>query len=203
MLVNKKWIVGAGCTAIVAIGSIAGVLAANSNNRNNMVAVLSTSNSKIVTSALTTSETEASTTTEAITMEETNPKAPTTQKQTEARKTDTSTTLEPKVIALNSETKRGEGTLTFTTVTIRYDRNAAIFSYTTSDKNAIMPIESGTYCIGKSGTKYKAEGMGGKGDTGEIWFVGITDPTDLSTVTLIYAFEDMDPVTVTINIPGV
>ncbi|HHW45289.1 MAG TPA: hypothetical protein GXX17_00050 [Clostridiales bacterium] len=114
---------------------------------------------------------------------------------------------ESKTIPLDVVTNRGDEILRFTAVTFRYDRNAAVFSYEIEpeDKNqelvAAMPIEAGTKCIGKSGIEYKAEGMGGVNDKGEIWFVGIDNFNDLASVTITYAFEGYDPVTVTIDIP--
>lgn len=113
---------------------------------------------------------------------------------------------EPKEIELNVETVRGDGTLTFKSVKLYYnntiDKNMAVFSYETEDEKAIMPIEKDTVCIGVSGNPYEAKGMGGTGNKGEIHFYDITDFSDLSTVTLTYAFDGYDPVTVEFEIPG-
>ena len=113
------------------------------------------------------------------------------------------TKMEDKTIALNIETQRGDGTLTFTGITLSFKRDTAIFSYETSDKKAVMPIENTTKCVGKSGKTYEADGFGGTGSKGQVWFPSITDFADLSTVTLTYAFEGFDPVTVTFDIPGI
>lgn len=114
--------------------------------------------------------------------------------------------MEEKIIELNIETQRGDGTLTIKSVRLYYneniDKNIAAFSYETSDKIAAIPIEEQTKCIGKSGKTYVCKGMFGTGNKGEIHIYNVPDFSDLSTVTVTYAFEGYDPVTVTFDIPG-
>jgi len=164
---------------------------------------------KIETTATTYTTTSAATTTTPTTPLVTNktavkiqPATTTTDKTTEA----TYKKMEEKSINLNVETIRGDGTLTFTSVKLSYNKyvrmNQVDFTYKTSEKRAIMPETKKTYLLDKNGTKYIADGMGGAGDEGKITFYDIPDENDLSTVTLTYAFEGYDPVTVTFDIPG-
>jgi len=110
--------------------------------------------------------------------------------------------LEPKTISVNIETKRGDGTLTFIKAESKPFANEIIFYYETSDESAKMPDISKTFLVGKSGKKYTTDTFYGVGNKGQVHFQGITDFSDLSTVTLTYAFEGYDPVTVTFDIPG-
>ena len=110
---------------------------------------------------------------------------------------------EDKIIPLNVETKRGEGTLTFIQLKIKPETSEAIFYYETSDEQSKMTNIKETSLVGKSKNKYKSDSFGGTGNKGDIIFQNITDFTDLSTVTLTYAFEGFDPVTVTFDIPGI
>lgn len=127
------------------------------------------------------------------------------KKTTEAT-TEAVTVPENKTVALNVVTQRGEGTLTFTKVNIIYQYAGLSYGgikleYITSDKDAVVPILENSYCKGISGKTYKAGDIGGKDNIGIMSFYGITDFSDLSTVTLTYQFEGFDPVTVTFNIP--
>lgn len=121
---------------------------------------------------------------------------PTTTKAT------TTTLPQPKEIELNVETQRGDGTLTFIKVEFNYKYNVAIFYYETSETKPANPIPQETACTDVKNRTYEADGMGGTGNKGKISFSDITDFSDLSNVTLTYAFEGYDPVTVTFNIPG-
>ncbi len=109
---------------------------------------------------------------------------------------------EPKSVELNVKTQRGDGTLTFIKAETRPATNQIIFYYETSDDLAKMPDIYKTVLIGKSGKEYKTQNFGGVGNKGDVWFDNITDFSDLSTVTLTYAFEGYEPVTVTFDIPG-
>ena len=114
---------------------------------------------------------------------------------------------EDRTIPLSAETTRGDEKLTFKAVRLYYNdminKNMAVFSYETESKTAALPIESQTKCIGLSGKSYEAKGMGGTGNKGEIHFYNVPDFSDLSTVTLTYAFVGFDPVTVKIDIAGI
>lgn len=112
------------------------------------------------------------------------------------------TVQEPMTIPLNIETRRGDGTLTFIKVETKPETNEAVFYYETSDEIAKMTNIRETFLIGKSQKKYKPNSFGGVGNKGDIIFQNITDFSDLSTVTLTYAFDGYDPVTVTFDIPG-
>ncbi len=116
--------------------------------------------------------------------------------------TTTTTVPEPKEIELNVETQRGEGTLTFIKAETKPDKNLIIFYYETSEEKAKMPEVTKTFLTGKSGKKYGTDTFYGVGNKGQVHFQGITDFSDISTVTLTYAFEGFDPVTVTFDIPG-
>ena len=121
------------------------------------------------------------------------------------------TTVPPEkiTIPLNVETKRGDGTLTFTKLEIMSGRKAFIFYFAieSDEKLGIMPEPKSTFLIGKSGRKYEASSMGGNNKNGAIAFIGAdrecVDLSDLPTVTLTYAFKGFDPVTVTFDIPEV
>lgn len=108
---------------------------------------------------------------------------------------------ENKTVPLNVATKRGEGSLVINSALLKYEFGEIVFNYNTSDENAYLPIARSCSLEGKSGKKYSAGVIGGKDNTGSMEFYGITDFTDLSTVTLTYQFEGFDPVTVTFNIP--
>mgnify|MGYP000855919598 CR=1 FL=1 len=116
----------------------------------------------------------------------------------------TTTTMQnPKAISLDVKTVRGEGTLTFIKVETNPQKNEIIFYYETSDEKAVMPNSRETSLQDKNGAKYISVGGGGVGNSGKIHFYNITDFSDLSTVTLTYAFEGFDPVTVKIDIAGI
>lgn len=126
---------------------------------------------------------------------------------TTVKATTTTAIPEPKTITLDVETRRGDGTLTFVKAETRPNKNQIRLYYETSDETAKMPsVENGaisTTLTGKSGNKYYTDSFGGVGNKGDIIFDEITDFSDLSTVTLTYAFEGFDPVTVTFDIPGI
>lgn len=118
------------------------------------------------------------------------------------------TTVPPKkTIPLNVETKRGDGTLTFTSLQLDYKWHFVAFFYKTSAERAFVPDSEETFLTGKSGKRYENGGMGGisgkADDEGLMYFEDITDFSDLSTVTITYKFEKFDPVTVTFDIPGI
>lgn len=125
----------------------------------------------------------------------------TTQATTTTTQATTTTMQNPKAISLDVKTVRGEGTLTFIKVETNPQKNEIIFYYETSDEKAVMPNSRETSLQDKNGAKYISVGGGGVGNSGKIHFYNITDFSDLSTVTLTYAFEGFDPVTVTFDIP--
>jgi lysyl-tRNA synthetase class II len=124
-------------------------------------------------------------------------------KATTTTQATTTTMQKPKAISLDVKTVRGEGTLTFIKVETNPQKNEIIFYYETSDEKAVMPNSRETSLQDKNGAKYISVGGGGVGNSGKIHFNNITDFSDLSTVTLTYAFEGFDPVTVTFDIPGI
>lgn len=112
--------------------------------------------------------------------------------------------MEKKTIDLHVVTQRGEGTLTFVSAEFDYQNGILTLNYETSDKHAVPPKRGADMPLwGKSGKLYEGFSIGGKGSTGNMMYRGITDFSDLSTVTLTYAFEGYEPVTVTFDIPGI
>lgn len=107
------------------------------------------------------------------------------------------TTPENKTIPLNVETSKGDGNLTIKSAKLDYEFNRIIFNYTDTDSPNAVPVMDGIKLTGNSGKSYRVQIAG----NGIFSFTGVTDFTDLSTVTLTYQFEGFDPVTVTFNIP--
>lgn len=112
---------------------------------------------------------------------------------------------EKKYVPLNVVTKYGSNTLIFTELTTSYDESAAVFLYTDDDSHRpeSVPNYGASFLVGKSGRKYKACSMGNGMFCFERDDKEKVDLSDLSTVTLTYAFEGFKPVTVTFDIPGV
>ena len=120
--------------------------------------------------------------------------------------TTTTTAPEPKMVELDIQNVFGdkEYLLRITSATRRYDYNILVFSFTIDTKKSrLSPDRSRSCLIDKSGMEYKLDGFWHGGGKGEIGFQNITDFSDLSTVTLTYAFEGYDTVTVTFDIPGI
>ena len=108
---------------------------------------------------------------------------------------------------IDVKTMRGDKELTFKAVETAPEYNRIKFYFTVDGERIILPNMGQTKLVGKSGAVYAYEGGGELmtekyGCNQDMAFNGITDFSDLSTVTLTYAFEGYDPVTVTFDIPG-
>lgn len=125
--------------------------------------------------------------------------------------------MEPKTIALDIKSESPVGEMAFTSAKISYDNTyaAIIFSYTLSSDKRIYPNTASA--IDKNQNLFSLLSFGanpknikdadgatiGYEYNDEIGVFGtLNDTIDFSTVTLTYAFEGYDPVTVTFDIPG-
>lgn len=124
---------------------------------------------------------------------------------------------EPKTIMLDVVNESELGNMHFKSVKINYEYGSLEFSYTLkSDVFTSSPIPNSkdTACT-VSGEELNCGSLGGKGKTiysedgtpigyegdGVMSFYKFSDNADLSSVTITYAFEGYDPVTIEIDIP--
>lgn len=131
--------------------------------------------------------------------------AATTTTTTQA--TTTTTMQESRTIQIDVKTVRGDKNLIFKAVETVPEYNRVKFYFASDEERIILPDRIQTNLVGKSGKVYAYEGGGQLmsekyGCKQDMAFSNITDFSDLSTVTLTYAFEGYDPVTVTFDIPG-
>lgn len=131
----------------------------------------------------------------------------TTKTNTQGKSDPTATVVqEPITVSLDVDSYFGdkEFIMHLTSVTRRYDYNVLVFSFSIDiKKEQLVPDRTKSYLIDNTGTKYELDGFWHGSGKGEIGFKDIYDNSDLSTVTLTYAFEGYDPVTVTFDIPGI
>ena len=106
----------------------------------------------------------------------------------------------------NIESSRGDGRIKFMSVRTDTEYNRITFYYDILDYGTnkhLMPDYTRAKLIDKTGVEYSCIGFGEANRKGDIEFrVTDFDHADFSTVTLTYAFEGYDPVTVTFEIPG-
>lgn len=123
-----------------------------------------------------------------------------------------STVPEPKTIPLNIVSETDVFKLTFESVKINYEYKSVNFKFVLSSTDTLMFDYARFKCTDKNGKVLQRGSIGGtigwKGDRTEfvgndcnMEFSGFDDPADIETVTLTYAFEGYDPITLTIDIP--
>ena len=117
--------------------------------------------------------------------------------------TETMAYPEPIVVPLNVTTLSDFATIRITSARFSYEYNTLYMTYDVEYKVETRPQNdmTRTTCFDKTGRQLRYVTFGDSGNKGTIIFSHITDPADLSTITLTYAFEGYDPVTVTIDIP--
>lgn len=134
-----------------------------------------------------------------------------TQK-TVASESTVSTVPEPKTIPLNIVSETDVFKLTFESVKINYEYKSVNFKFVLSSTDTLMFDYARFKCTDKNGKVLQRGSIGGtigwKGDRTEfvgndcnMEFSGFDDPADIETVTITYAFEGYEPVTLTIDIP--
>jgi|GEM_PF-6650022 len=121
--------------------------------------------------------------------------------------TDSALNAEPKTILINVHTMRGDKALILKAVETVPQYNRIKFYFATEEEHIVLADIKMTKLRDKRGNVYAYEGGGQLmaeqyGCNQDMAFAGITDYSDLSTVTLTYAFEGYEPVTVTFDIPG-
>lgn len=119
---------------------------------------------------------------------------------------------EPKTIPLDIVSETDIFKLTFTSVTINYEHKSINFKYDLSSTVYLIHEFEKNKCVDKSGKELNRGIIGGGGTnwneertefTGKncnIGFYGFSDPANIETVTLTYAFEGYDPVTLEIDL---
>lgn len=127
-----------------------------------------------------------------------------TQTDKDAEAQTSSAIPEPKTIALDVTSEGKNFSLHFTSVKINYEYGAIEFSYDVMPSSAHpSPNSAETYCVDNAGNRLTCGLLGTTGPTtNAMAFYKFSDPSDLSTVTVTYCFKNEDPITVTINIPG-